>query len=824
MKHFQFLVFAVLILSLVVPTGQLAAATPQPEAPASEWIQLPPMPTGRAYLGADSLDGKFYVVAGNDSFNHPTDIIEAYAPVVNSWSTLAPLPEPRGVPMVAAAGGKLYVIGGLNGVAKSNVYQYDPSTNQWTERSSMPEARWSAGVAVINNLIYILAGVDQDDVTSNSVFIYDSVADTWSSGADIPALRAYSDTVVAWNDKIYFIGGISAGVASTQVDVYTPATDTWQTLNPLPEGRWGASTKAYNGKIYVVGGCLVGPCQMTNTVAVYRVADDTWETLTNIPYPVTSLGTAIINGKLYMAGGYDYSTYHNGLYSIDLNEGAVYGVSGTVSKSTGEALPGVSLSDGNGHSTMTDVNGAYTLTGLPGGTHTITPAMTGLSFTPASRTVALSVDTTGVNFIGNTIALSAIPPVKAHLDELVYVPVSLAGVLSSDDVRGVQVSVQVDNPSAFAPASGQSPEWGTLFPSESLTYATATSSGWDFMVTAPFSPVPAISGTGVIVELPFTALAEGCVNFTLTEHILTDSSAATINHQTSTGQICLVDQGNLNGTTYLQNRATGLYAGTLVTLNGPRGTYTATTDAAGKFAISDINSGTYTATFTHPLFLNAIRDSITLPGQVTTTLPVIGQWAGDMNQDGDVDEPDWYICAAASIPVDDPVFDINADGSTNIIDCTLLGGNIGRLNMPGTNPPATLAPTAVRMPGAAADISVGQIIVVPQENGDVVLRVVGVTGKIFATGTRLDLPAGASITGLELSPAFANGFLRWHQEADKLYVVAAPLEDNILTTDTDIVIIHITGGDTGEVNVEAESPVGLVITHKIFLPVLRQTN
>jgi hypothetical protein len=337
------------------------------------------------------------------------------------------------------------------------------------------------------------------------------------------------------------------------------------------------------------------------------------------------------------------------------------------------------------------------------------------------------------------------------------------------------------------------------------------------------SPTQAISGSGVVVELPFYAQAEGCVGLSFADHLLTNSNGQLINHEINEGQICLGDKGDLIGTTYLQDRAIEHFAGTLVTLSSAQGIYTTTTDATGHFTFTNIYSGAYTVYFTHSLFVHAIRANITVTTWTTTTMPEVGLWAGDMNQDGDVDVPDWYICAAASIPVDDPAFDITDDGATDIRDCVLLADNIGRLDMPITNPTTTTLRMSVHGANTRSSYEVGKIVSVPQDGGDTTLRVVEVNGRLYAAGARLRLPTGATVTGVELRDEFTGGFLRWHQDGDELYIVAAPREDSTMTQDTDIVLVHIPG--EGEIVIEAAVPVGEAMQkHFVFLPVIAKDN
>jgi hypothetical protein len=84
---------------------------------------------------------------------------------------------------------------------------------------------------------------------------------------------------------------------------------------------------------------------------------------------------------------------------------ATYRISGIVT-SGGSGLPGVTVTAGNALATTAD-DGSYTLSGLKAGTYPVTPSKSGYTFSPASRSVTLSVtDASGVNFAGTTGAVS----------------------------------------------------------------------------------------------------------------------------------------------------------------------------------------------------------------------------------------------------------------------------------------------------------------------------------------------------------------------------------------------------------------------------------
>ena len=79
-----------------------------------------------------------------------------------------------------------------------------------------------------------------------------------------------------------------------------------------------------------------------------------------------------------------------------------YSVSGTIATSAGTGISGVTVSNGT-VSTTTNSSGVYTLSGLSDATYTLTPSLSGYTFSPTSRSVTVSgANVTGVNFTGAT--------------------------------------------------------------------------------------------------------------------------------------------------------------------------------------------------------------------------------------------------------------------------------------------------------------------------------------------------------------------------------------------------------------------------------------
>jgi hypothetical protein len=73
-------------------------------------------------------------------------------------------------------------------------------------------------------------------------------------------------------------------------------------------------------------------------------------------------------------------------------------VTGTVSASGGAAISGATVTDSGGATATTDLNGNYTLNGLPPGSHTLTAAASTYSSQTTTVTVSAGQTTPGVNF------------------------------------------------------------------------------------------------------------------------------------------------------------------------------------------------------------------------------------------------------------------------------------------------------------------------------------------------------------------------------------------------------------------------------------------
>lgn len=82
----------------------------------------------------------------------------------------------------------------------------------------------------------------------------------------------------------------------------------------------------------------------------------------------------------------------------------IQSIEGTITDENNNPIPGVVVTDGNGHDAVTDQNGNYTIASLIPGTYTIIPSNGYYSFWPDSRVLDIPPATLGQNFFASALA------------------------------------------------------------------------------------------------------------------------------------------------------------------------------------------------------------------------------------------------------------------------------------------------------------------------------------------------------------------------------------------------------------------------------------
>jgi N-acetylneuraminic acid mutarotase len=226
------------------------------------------------------------------------------------WESKAPMHEARIHVGVAVVNGKIYAIGGRNSsywLVGTNE-MYDPGSDIWTTLKPMPIARERFGIAAYQNKIYVFGGTTGTvptiggnalgvDVVTGVNEVYDTATDTWETKAPMPTARGGLQANVV-DGKIYLIGGFIMGGVSNVTEVYDPASDSWSTMAPMPNFQEEFASAVVDSKIFII----------SDKVQIFTPKNNQWTSATSLPAPVYQSAAGATTGnmapkRIYVVGG-----------------------------------------------------------------------------------------------------------------------------------------------------------------------------------------------------------------------------------------------------------------------------------------------------------------------------------------------------------------------------------------------------------------------------------------------------------------------------------------------------------------------------------------
>jgi len=236
---------------------------------------------------------------------------------------------------------------------------------------------------------------------------------------------------IAWSNGV---GMANVKVTRTQssTPIYTNASG-YYTFTGVPNGSYQITPSlapysmlpAYT--VAVVNGANVGNINFTGGYTINgRIYNSAGAAIVNVsvlrtgsPYPVytntagyytfggVAPGTYTVTPTL---AGYGFAPQTRSMTITDANSvnqnfvaSSGYILSGRVMTSTGAAIPNVTvMRSGSTLTAVTNSSGYYTFTGVPNGTYTVTPTLSGRTFAPVNKSVTVSGANVGnQNFIGS---------------------------------------------------------------------------------------------------------------------------------------------------------------------------------------------------------------------------------------------------------------------------------------------------------------------------------------------------------------------------------------------------------------------------------------
>jgi N-acetylneuraminic acid mutarotase len=238
------------------------------------WTTKEPMPTARSGFAIAVYRSKIYVIGGTVGTGANvalTGVTEVYDPAKNAWETKTSMPTPRADLCANVVNGTIYLIGGKEYWEDGPLYHeldvnevYDPASDSWTTETHMPVPAFGYASAVVEGKIYVFGGARQllegfknlESVSSTQV--YDPANQTWSSGANLPDAGSYAAAEATRGltapKRVYIVGGFDQDSYSNVVHVYDAESNVWSSGASMLTARGYLGLAIVDDVLYAIGG------------------------------------------------------------------------------------------------------------------------------------------------------------------------------------------------------------------------------------------------------------------------------------------------------------------------------------------------------------------------------------------------------------------------------------------------------------------------------------------------------------------------------------------------------------------------------------------
>ena len=264
----------------------------------SEWVYTTPMQETRKNASAAALDGKIYVLGGENA----TGSLKTFAVYDTEKKTWESLPEYPGTESgicraaVFAYNNEIYVIGGQTdtGVTAKllkSVYAYNTETRQWQKKADLAEGRTNLAYACSKDKIYVWSKAG----TTDQAEIYDIKTDTWET-AVLPDTSAV--IAAASVDNRVFV--LKEDGEKMFWQEYLPEDNLFEdvgTVCPFAASDIYGTPAVISGKIYMA------KTEETKEVLVYDAYSDEWSRISDMNLTKKDSMLAASGNDIYSIGG-----------------------------------------------------------------------------------------------------------------------------------------------------------------------------------------------------------------------------------------------------------------------------------------------------------------------------------------------------------------------------------------------------------------------------------------------------------------------------------------------------------------------------------------
>jgi N-acetylneuraminic acid mutarotase len=356
------------------------------------WTATTSLVTGTGYASAVVYNGYIYEIAGYASGY--TAVVE-WAQINNGGpgTTSAWTPNPTNLlnPTENATSvvynGYVYEIGGWTAAVEYAPINSNGTLGTWNWTSNLLSSIGQATSVVYNGYVYEIGGYSSGVLNAVEYAAINSngTLGSWNYVSNfLPGGGVDSATSVAYNGYIYEIGGWTTTVYYAPINA-NGNLGTWASTTSLPAALYIATSVVYDGYIYEIGG------DNTSSVAVSSVyyapinsngTIGSWTATTSLPYATSAATSVAYNGYIYEIGGWTTTVYY-----------APINANGTL----GPWTPTASLPTATGLATSVAYNGyAYEIGGYTTA-NTNTVDVTGLQSIPRVGRYSRLIDLSGLS-------------------------------------------------------------------------------------------------------------------------------------------------------------------------------------------------------------------------------------------------------------------------------------------------------------------------------------------------------------------------------------------------------------------------------------------
>ncbi|PYI80331.1 MAG: hypothetical protein DME26_21780 [Verrucomicrobia bacterium] len=308
-------------LVFIALTALMRASVHSTLAQGGVWTTKSPMTQPSLLAGAAVINGRMYVVGGNDGNGTTAAITEIYDPNTDAWSFGSPASIARAVMATGALNNKVYVAGGWqNSDANASTGAleiYDPVTDSWANGAPMSTPRGAMATAVIGGKLYAAGGYASYPYHAfHTLEIYDPLSNSWLTGAPMPNAVSFAGGA-AINGKFYVAGGVSVNETppTATLQIYDPVSDTWTTGAPMPTPNYGLAAGVIDGKMIVVSGDV-------SNVDIYDPILNFWAVGAPVPQPRLFMVAGVIGSQMFVTGGFTQSREISGALQVYMPDGS----------------------------------------------------------------------------------------------------------------------------------------------------------------------------------------------------------------------------------------------------------------------------------------------------------------------------------------------------------------------------------------------------------------------------------------------------------------------------------------------------------------------